>query len=65
MDCDRVNQRGTQQTRIINNITEPDVCALTKDKDTVLNEDIAQRNNPEILDAFKQNPYTQPLSSTF
>ena len=64
MDCDRVNTRGSHQTRIVNNISEPNICTVTKDKDTVLNEDLADRNNPAMLDAFVQNPYTQPLNST-
>ena len=65
MECDRVNIRGSHQTRIVNNVSEPNICAVTKDKDTVLNTDLADRNNPSMVDAFQQNPYTQSLNSTY
>ena len=36
---------------------------LTQIKEIVANEPIADRINPVILDAFRENPYTLPLDS--
>ena len=33
------------------------------DKNILNDESISERINPNILDAFKSNPYTQPLDS--
>ena len=38
-------------------------CEITTFKQDVNNQSILNRTNPEILGPFKQNPYTQPLSS--
>lgn len=38
-------------------------CEITTFKQDVNNESILNRTNPDILNAFKENPFTQPLTS--
>jgi hypothetical protein len=63
-NCNLQN-RGNISTKVYNSIPQTIVCGQTKDKETVPNKPIADRLNPNILDAFKNNPYTQPLDSFF
>ena len=63
-NCNLQN-RGNISTKVYNSIPQTIVCGQTKDKETVPNKPIADRLNPNILDAFKDNPYTQPLDSFF
>jgi hypothetical protein len=58
-----LNERGVAPSTMTNSIPQLSNCNLTQDKMTVPNEPIADRINPNILDAFKQNPYTQSLNS--
>ena len=58
-----INERGVQANKVYNSIPQINSTNLTQMKEIVLNEPIANRINPEILDAFKENPYTQSLTS--
>jgi len=52
----------TTRTPTIYQSVSPD--SLTKDKQNTENDIETERINPDILQAFKDNPYTQSLSST-
>ena len=56
-------ERGTQANKVYNSIPQMNISNLTQMKEIVVNEPLADRINPDILEAFKQNPYTQSLTS--
>ena len=58
-----LNERGVQSNKVYNSIPQITSCNITQDKETVPNEPIADRINPDILSAFRENPYTQSLGS--
>ena len=58
-----LNERGVQVDKIYNSLPQMTHINLTQEKNTLENESIADRINPDIVSAFRQNPYTQPLSS--
>ena len=58
-----LNERGVQTNKVYNSIPQMTSCNLTQEKEIVPNEPLANRINPEILDAFLENPYTQSLGS--
>ena len=58
-----INERGTQSNKVYNSIPQMTQNNLTQVKEIVANEPIADRINPVILDAFRENPYTLPLDS--
>lgn len=60
---DYINERGVQATKVYNSIPQMNHLNVTQDKNTVPNEGLADRINPDLLDAFKSNPYTQNLNS--
>jgi hypothetical protein len=63
LEGDRVNSRNMSKTRVFNSIPQKNECQFTNSKDQLNNDEIYNRNNPEILDAFKKNPYTKSLNS--
>ncbi len=64
LDNVRVQERGyTGPDRIISDPTTYVPHAETTDKNTLPNLPIQERLDGAILDAFRQNPYTQPLDS--
>ena len=58
-----LNERGTQANKIYNSIPQMTHINLTQQKEIVPNEPLADRINPDIVNAFKENPYTQSLTS--
>jgi hypothetical protein len=58
-----LNERGVQANKVYNSIPQMTHLNLTQDKEIVPNEPLADRINPSIVNAFKENPYTQPLDS--
>jgi len=58
-----LTERGVIPSTMTNSIPQMSECNLTSEKNTLPNEPLADRINPVILDAFKQNPYSQSLSS--
>ena len=56
-------ERGVQRNKVYNSIPQLNEVNITTRKDIVPNEPLADRINPEMVSAFKENPYTQPLSS--
>ena len=58
-----INERGVQANKVYNSIPQMNHLNITQEKEIVPNEPLADRINPIIVDAFKENPYTQPLDS--
>ena len=60
----RIENRGVMSTKIYNSIPQPNQFGETRFKDTLPNSPIGiDRINPDILDAFRKNPYSQSLHS--
>ena len=60
----RIENRGVMSTKIYNSIPQANQFGETHFKDVLANDPIGvDRINPDILDAFRKNPYTQSLSS--
>ena len=64
IDSDRIVTREPQTTKIYNSIEQPQFCGQTSEG-SKLNDGhlLTERIKPELLNAFKENPYTQSLSS--
>jgi hypothetical protein len=60
---DYINDRGVQATKVYNSLPQTSHLNITQDKNTVPNEPLSNRINPDLLNAFKENPYTQNLNS--
>jgi hypothetical protein len=58
-----LTERGVQANKVYNSIPQMTHINVTQDKEIVPNEPLADRINPVIVNAFKENPYTQPLNS--
>jgi hypothetical protein len=58
-----IQERGVIPSTMTNSIPQMSECNMTSNKETLPNEPIADRINPDILNAFKTNPYSQSLSS--
>ena len=60
----RIDNRGVMSTKVYNSIPQPNQFGETHFKDTLPNDPIGlDRINPDILDAFRKNPYSQSLHS--
>ena len=60
----RIENRGVMSTKVYNSIPQPNQFGETHFKDTLPNSPIGiDRINPDILDAFRKNPFTQSLHS--
>ena len=55
-----VQERGVAGTKVYNLTSNLPTCSKTVDKNTLPNQD---RLDPGMIDAFKENPYTQSLHS--
>ena len=64
IEGDQINIREPAETFIYNAPPQKNNCGLTRVKSKLPEDTIRSRINPEILDAFKENPYTQSLSSS-
>ena len=58
-----INERGVQANKVYNSIPQMTHLNITQEKEIVPNEPLADRINPDIVSAFRDNPYTQPLDS--
>jgi len=58
-----LNERGVQANKVYNSIPQLTQCNITQEKEIVPNEPLANRINPEMINAFLENPYTQSLNS--
>jgi hypothetical protein len=64
LDIDRENQYTPIGTRLYTQTPVLTTCTVTTDKNRLDDESLNQRIDPEILEAFNNNPYTQPLNSS-
>jgi len=64
IEGDQINIREPAETFIYNAPPQKNNCGLTRVKSKLPEQTIRERINPEILNAFKENPYTQSLSSS-
>jgi hypothetical protein len=58
-----IQERGVNIDVISNSIPQMNQCNVTQGGDRVPNEPIADRINPELLNAFRSNPYSLSLNS--
>ena len=58
-----LTERGVATDKIYNSIPQMTHINLTQEKEIVPNEPLADRINPVMVNAFKENPYTQSLGS--
>jgi hypothetical protein len=60
----RIENRGVMSTKVYNSVPQPNQFGETHFKDTLPNDPIGiQRIDPDLLKAFKSNPFTQSLHS--
>jgi hypothetical protein len=64
IEADQINIREPAETFIYNAPPQKNNCGLTRVKSKLPEQAIRERINPDILNAFKENPYTQSLSSS-
>jgi hypothetical protein len=65
LDQDRVNQYSPAVNRLYTQTPSLNKCTVTTDKDQLPNESLNNRIDPNMLTAFNDNPYTQPLNSYY
>lgn len=70
LDTDRKNPRDFEQDLPNSNVPfqvlpTANPYSMTKEKNTVSNQSNIDRMQPDLLDAFRNNPYTQSLHSSF
>ncbi len=63
LDSDRVNTRNLAKTKVFNSIPQAEQCYVTTHKDQLNNKPLAERIDPVMVKAFKENPFTKSLSS--
>lgn len=65
IETDYFNPRGVANNvdKVYNEIPQDFTCEFTQDKDTLNNDKLSNRLDPELLDPFRMNPYTKSLSS--
>ena len=64
IEGDQINIREPAETFIYNAPPQKNNCGLTRVKSKLPEDTNRSRINPDILDAFRNNPYTQSLSSS-
>lgn len=64
IEGDQINIREPAETFVYEAPPQKNGCGLTRVKSKLPEETQRARINPEILDAFRQNPYTQSLASS-
>jgi len=64
IESDQINIREPAETFIYNAPPQKNNCGLTRVKNKLPEDMNRARMNPEILNAFNENPYTQSLTSS-
>jgi hypothetical protein len=64
IESDQINIREPAETFVYEAPPQKNACGLTRVKSKLPEDTQRARINPEILDPFRQNPYTQSLSSS-
>ena len=60
---DYINHRLNGVDKVYGELPEEPTCKTTTAKDRLDDSSIADRIDPSLLDPFRQNPFTQPLTS--
>jgi len=63
IESDYFNPHIGNSDKIYQEIPQDTMCEYTSDKDTLDNVKLSDRLDPNMLDPFKENPYTQSLAS--
>ena len=63
LDNDRINKRNLAKNKVYSSIPQVEQCYVTTHKDQLKNEGLADRINPIMVKAFKENPFTKSLNS--
>ena len=64
IEADQINIREPAETFVYNAPPQKNNCGLTRVKSKLPENTNRERINPDILNAFKENPYTQSLTSS-
>jgi hypothetical protein len=64
IEADQINIREPAETFIYSAAPQKNSCGLTRVKSKLPETTIRERIDPDILTAFRENPYTQSLSSS-
>ena len=64
IEGDQISIREPAETFIYTAAPQKNNCGLTRVKSKLPEDTNRSRINPEILNAFRENPYTQPLTSS-
>jgi len=64
IEADQINIREPAETFIYSAAPQKNSCGLTRVKSKLPETTIRERMDPDILTAFRENPYTQSLSSS-
>ena len=65
LETDRINLREPAEQRVYQMPPTKNDCGLTITKEKLAENVQRSRINPELLDTFRNNPYTQSLTSAF
>ena len=63
IEGDVINTRELVSSKVYNSIKEMKMCSVTKEKNDYNYEIMDERIDPELLNAFRKNPYTKSLNS--
>tara|TARA_B100000674_G_C37949620_1_gene966599 strand:- start:24 stop:1577 length:1554 start_codon:yes stop_codon:yes gene_type:complete len=63
IESDYFNPRINNMDKVYQEIPTDNTCEYTQEKDTLDNVKLADRLDPNMLDPFRENPYTQSLAS--
>ena len=63
IETDYFNPRINNVDKIYQEIPTDKTCEYTQEKDTLDNQKLSDRLDPNMLDPFRENPFTQSLSS--
>jgi hypothetical protein len=64
IEADQINIREPAETFVYEAPPQKNSCGLTRVKSKLPEDTQRARINPEILNAYRENPYTQPLFSS-
>ena len=65
IEADQINVREPAENRVYQMPPRGNNCGMTNTKDKLPEDMQRSRMNPDILDAYRSNPYTKPLDSVF
>lgn len=64
LDADRINIREPAETFVYTAPPQKNMCGMTMTRQTLPEDTQRSRIDPDILTAFRENPYTQSLTSS-